>query len=284
MLGMYEVRYGIVNLLRVANSFAATPRIMVALGWLLRDPQVELEDIANQLRQDTTLSARLLRIANSTAFAPGEPVSSIQDAAALIGLKDVHRLVGAVAVDQFSLRDYPLYGFTGPELRGNALLVALLMEELAVSAREDPAAAYSAGLFRSVGKLALAKLADETTPVAPFQPADTFAPLESWEKHTFGTTSNGATAAILKEWHFPSGVTEAIADHYYPAAPHQPLAGLLNLAGRLADEMGHGLLGESRYWLPAAESARVTGIDPTQVQQAGERALIAFERVNRAMG
>ncbi|MBK8856496.1 MAG: HDOD domain-containing protein [Opitutaceae bacterium] len=270
--------------MRVANSFAATPRIMVALGRLLRDPGVALDDVAALLRQDSTLSARLLRIANSAAFAPGEPVASIQDAAALIGLKDVHRLVGAVAVDQFSLRDYPLYGFTGPELRGNSLLVALLMEELAASTREDPAAAYSAGLFRSVGKLALAKLADESVPVAPFQPADTFAPLESWEKHTFGVTSNGATAAILKEWHFPSEVTAAIADHFYPAAHHHPLAGLLNLSGRLADEMGHGLLGESRYWLPAAESARVTGLDPAIAQRAGERALIAFERVNRAMG
>jgi HD-like signal output (HDOD) protein len=281
---MKEVMYRIVNLMRAAHSFAASPRIMAALGQLLRDPNAALEEVAVHLKHDSTLAARLLRIANSAAFAQSEPVASIEDAAALIGLQDVHRLVGAVAVDHFSLRNYPIYSFTGPHLRNNALLVALLMEELALSAHEDPSTAYTAGLFRSVGKLALAKLADEAAPVAPFQPADTLLPLVRWEKHTFGLTSNEATAAILKEWHFPPGVTQAIAEHYYPAAHGHPLAYLLNLAAHLADDLGHGLPGESTYWLATAEFASTSGIVPCNIQSATERAVIAFDRINRAMG
>jgi len=280
---MNESRYAIVNLLRAAHSFPATPGIMVELGRMLRDPNAALEDVAVHLKHDSTLAARLLRIANSAAFAQSEPVASIQDAAALIGLQDIYRLVGAVAIDHFSLRNYPLYGFTGPQLRGNALLVALLMEELARPAHEDPPTAYSAGLFRSIGKLALAKIADEGAPVAPFQPTDIL-PLANWEKRTFGRASNEATAAILQEWHFPPAVTQAIADHYYPAAQSHPLACLLNLAARLADNLGHGLPGESTYWLDPAEFARTSGIDPCVIQRATERAVILFERINRAMG
>lgn len=280
---MNEVRYSTVNLLRVAQSFPATPRIMAQLGPLLRDPNTALADVAVHLKHDSTLAARLLRIANSAAFAQSEPVASIEDAAALIGLRDVHRLIGAVAVDHFSLRHYPLYGFTGPHLRNNAIFVALLMEELAVPAREDPSAAYSAGLFRSIGKLALATIADEHAAVAPFRPTDTLT-LIGWEKHTFGRASNQATAAILQEWHFPAAVTEAIAGHYVPVAASRPLAGLLNLAAQLADKRGHGLPGESAYWLEPAGLARTAGLNTRQIDRATDHAVIAFDRINRALG
>lgn len=280
---MNEVRYSMVNLLRVAQSFPATPRIMAQLGPLLRDPNAALADVAVHLKRDSSLAARLLRIANSAAFAQSEPVASIEDAAALIGLRDVHRLIGAVAVDHFSLRNFPLYGFTGPRLRDNALFTALLMEELAPSAAADPAAAYSAGLFRSLGKLALATIADEHAAVAPFRPSDTLS-LIGWEKHTFGLASNQATAAILQEWHFPAEVTQAIAGHYAPAASDQPLAGLLNLAARLAEQRGHVLPGESAYWLDPAALARAAGLPTRQIDRATDRAVIAFDRINRAMG
>lgn len=279
---MNEVAYSTVSLLRVADSFPATPRIMALLGPLLRDPGTALEDVAVHLKRDATLAARLLRIANSVAFAQSEPVASIEAAAALIGLRDIHRLIGAVAVDHFSLRNYPLYGFTGPRVRANAILVALLMEELAAPAKEDPGTAYTAGLFRSIGKLALARIADEHAPVAPFQPTDLLS-LASWERQAFGRTSNQAAAAILKEWHFPVEVTQAIEEHYDPAAHHHPLAGLLNLAAHLADNLGFGLPGESRYWCEPAHSA-AAGFGPHHLGGVTARAVSAFDKINRALG
>lgn len=281
--GVNEVRYAIVNLLRVAQAFPATPRIMAQLGRLLRDPDTAMEDVTVHLKFDSTLAARLLRIANSAAFAQSEPVTSIEDAAALIGLQEVHRLVGAVAIDHFSQHLFPLYGFTGSRLRDNAIMVALLMEELAPSAGEDPPTAYAAGLFRSLGKLALAKIADEHAPVAAFVPADGMS-LVGWEKLTFGLASNQATAAILHEWQFPGTLTQAISGHYAPAALSHPLARLLNLAANLADQLDHGLPGESPYWLDPAESARAAGLGPSSIQHATERAVTAFDRINHALG
>ena len=192
-------------------------------------------------------------------------------------------IVGAVAVDPFAHRNYPLYGFTGPRLRDNALLVALLMEELAGPAREDASAAYTAGLFRSLGKLALATIADEHAPVVPFQSASTSS-LVAWEKFTFGLPGNQATAIILQEWRFPGPVTQAIEEHYAPAGHAPGLARLLNLAASLAEQLGHGLPGESACWLDQLGSDHLPGIGPRQLQRASERAVAAFDRINRALG
>src|SRR5688572_29998552 len=201
------------DLLRVAQEFPATPRILAELGLLLRDPNVEIAEIAVRLKRDTALAARLMRIANSAALAQSEPVASIEDAAALIGFQELHRLVGAVAVEHFSIGDFPAYGFTGRRLRENALLVALLMEELAIPAEEDPRAAYTIGLFRSLGKIALDKLAATAGIDARFDAALS-GDLAAWEQLAFGTTSNAATAAILDHWHFPHEIPKAIAEHY----------------------------------------------------------------------
>lgn len=279
---MNEVRYSRVNLMRVAHAFPAAARIMVRLGALLRDPAAGLGEIAVLLRQDSALAARLLRIANSAAFSPGEPVASIEDAAALIGLQEIHRLVGAVAVDPFAHRNYPLYGFTGPRLRDNALIVALLMEELAGPAREDASAAYTAGLFRSLGKLAMATIADEHAPVAPLQSASASS-LVAWEKFTFGLSGNQATAIILHEWRFPGPVMQAIEEHYAPTGHGYPLARLLNLAAGLAEQLGHSLPGESACWIDPNGSDHPPGIGPRHLQRATERAVAAFDRLSRAL-
>jgi HD-like signal output (HDOD) protein len=269
-------------LLRVAQTFAATPRIMADLAQLLRDPNVELKEITTLLKRDSALAARLLRVANSVAFGQSERVASIDDAASLIGFREIHRLIGAVAVDQFSSYQYPLYGFPGRRLRENALLVALLMEELARSAGEEPPAAYTIGLFRSIGKLALEKLAAEARPIAPFQP-ERDSDLVIWEKHAFGISGNDATAAILRNWNFPPEIPGTIAAHFAPSDTRGRLTPLLNVAAGLADKLGYGLPGERRYWRETDEVYRAAGIDPHEIKRFVDRALAAFARLNRAI-
>jgi HD-like signal output (HDOD) protein len=224
----------------------------------------------------------LLRIANSAAFGQAEHVASIDDAAALIGFREIHRLVGAVAVDQFSQRNYPLYGFIGQRARENGLYIALLMEELAKPAKQDPQIAYTVGLFRSVGKLTLEKLAEEKGSVAPYKP-DSGQDLVLWEKHSFGISANEATAAILRQWHFPNEISHAIASHYLPAQTDEPLAQLLNLASEIVTRLGYGLPGESRYWLSQDEALGRVGIDERQCERCRDRAATAFERWSRAV-
>jgi HD-like signal output (HDOD) protein len=277
---MNEVQFSAESLLRVAQAFPATPRIMADLGRLLRDPHTELEAITAYLKHDTALAARLLRVANSAAFAQKEPVASMDDAAALIGFQEIHRLVGAVAIDQFSKCDYPLYGFTGPQLRENALLVALLMEELANPTDQDPHIAYSSGLFRSIGKLALEKLGGEGEPLTGYQ-QDRDSDLVMWEKHTFGTSANASTAVILQHWHFPPEIANTIHQHFTPSDQSR-LTHLLNLAANIAERRGYGLPGEQRYWLDPEAVHRELGIDERYSQRYVDRALETFERVKRA--
>jgi HD-like signal output (HDOD) protein len=280
---MSPVLFAVRDLLEVAQSITAAPRILADLGRLLRDPNTDLGEVAIQLKHDSALASRLLRIANGAAFAQSEPVGSVEEAAALIGFAEIHRLVGAIAIAQFSADRLPLYGISGRRLRENSLIVALLMEELAGPAQEDPRACYTIGLFRSLGKFAVEKLAVRGEPLAPFDPAGPDE-LTVWETHQFGRTGNDATAAILHQWHFPHEISKAIAEHHCAAGRSHPLTHLLNLAAGTAEKLGYGLPGESIYWLETEEVYRKSGVDPRDSKGAIDRAFVAFDRLSGALG
>lgn len=280
---MRPVSYSTDELLAVAKSFPVTPRILADLGRLLRNFGVSLEEICRPLKQDTALASRVLRMANSVAFAQSEPVSSVEDAAALIGCAEIHRLVGAVTVDQITSADLPLYGFTGRRVRENALLVALLLEELAEPANEDPRAVYTLGLFRSLGKLAHERLAGTAAVATPFVPGGPL-PLAEWEERTFGQTGNAASAVVLRAWQVPHEIPQAIAEHYSPAGRSHPLTHLLHLAAGLADKLGYGLPGEAVYWTETEEVTRKAGVDPRGEKRRIDQAFLAFDRLSGALG
>lgn len=270
------------ELLKVAQAFPAAARILGELGAKLRNPNTELRDLAVVIKRDTSLAARIIRAANSVVFSPAESVSSIEQAASLMGLQDVHRLVGAVAAEQIGPATVPGYGCSGERVRENSLLVALLMEELAVAAQEEPREAYTIGLLRSLGKLALAKLAEN---VPGFTPLDPAAPggLPAWEQAMFGRSSAAATAMILTAWHFPHEIPKAIAEHYTPKGRNLPYTQLLHLAARLADQLGYGLPGETSLWTDTDEVYAKSGLDPRHMKRHIDRAFVTFDRLSKAV-
>lgn len=278
---MNVVEYSVEPLLRVAQAFGVIPRVMAELGRLMREPNSDLGEITVHLKRDSALAGRLLRVANSAAFAQSGRVGTVEQASALIGYAEIHRLVGAMAVDQFSQSSYPLYGFPGWRLRKNALFVALLMEVLAGESDVAPSVAYTVGLFRCFGRLALEKVAAEMDPAEGFR-ADYDHDLVLWEKHTFGITGNDATAVILRHWQFPRNVGDAIAAHY-AARNREPLAQLLHLAAGMADDLDHGLPGEKRYWGNVDEAYRQCGLNPADRPTHIDRTMTAFARMNRAI-
>ena len=206
------------SLLGIARSFPATPRILADLGVLLKNPNVELEDVARQLKRDPSLTARLIRLGNSAAFAQAEPVASVEVAVNLAGFQEVHRLVGVALLEQFGEEGLVAYGVPSRRLRENSLFTALLMEELAKPAGEDPRTAYTIGLLRSIGKLGLDRVARTHAPDARFAPEGEALGLAFWERAVFGMTNGEAATTIMNSWRFPHETVKSIGEHYAPAA------------------------------------------------------------------
>jgi HD-like signal output (HDOD) protein len=178
------------------------------------------------------------------------------------------------AISEDSLR---WYGVPGVGLRENSLLTALIAECLAVPAQVDVRTAYTAGLLRSTGKIALERAAHQSKRTVEKFSHDGL-PLVEWERNSFGSTSTAAAADVLKSWRFPADIFVPIRDHYLSALSVEPLpmATLLNLAAGAAERAGNPLVGESPYWIEVAHACASLGLLVPDAEECIKRALEKF--------
>jgi HD-like signal output (HDOD) protein len=266
------------SILRIANSLPATQQVLAQLGILLRDSGASIVEVTTILKRDVALASRLIRTANSAAFAQSRPVATVEDAVTLIGFQEVYRLVGVAVLNQVSDGGLPCYDISAKRFYENSLFTALLMEELATGAREDPRYCYTIGLMRSIGKVALDRLSRDIGDTS-FSKIDNGDSLLEWERSAFGMTNVEAGSVILRAWRFPDQIVQAVEGHCSPTEKHLPLVHLLNLAAGTAEILGRGLDGETTYWVDSEEVYRRAGIDPKRANHIIDHALRSFERL-----
>ena len=271
------------ELVDIAQELPAGPRLVVELGQAIRNPHVDSKEITALLRQDPSLVSRIIRMANSPFYARSEPAGSIEEALASIGFREVHRLVGAVAASQISEMKLRLYGMDGDTLRANALFVAVIMEELAEMAGEDARSCYTVGLLRTIGMMALEKLAVQDTSAPSFATSGE-TKLDVWETNNWGMTNCEVAECILKYWRLPHETVIAIRHHYHPEGKHNPVIHLLSLAAGAAEHRCYGLPGEEGLWKFSPENFAKAGLSERAFQTASERAQRTFQRLIGSLG
>jgi HD-like signal output (HDOD) protein len=112
---------------------------------LIASPRADLSEIASFVACDSVLSARILQVANSAAYASSGPVTSIADAVRNIGCSTVSQIATAVGIFD-ALPAGNADGFDPIRRWQHSLAVAQLCERL--TAGVDPA---SAGVAHLVG-------------------------------------------------------------------------------------------------------------------------------------
>ena len=270
------------TLMHVVRTLPAAPQILAQLGHLLLDVNSDLSDITTLLKRDAALTTRIIRISNSAIYNTGKPFSSIEEALARVGFTEVYRLTGFAAAAQLADQKLSFYGISGAQLRENALLTALIMETLAEVTDIDSRMAYTAGLLRSTGKVAIDRLAKSTSVATGFE-AGSHDSLAAWEKAYIGLTNVEACGTILSEWRFPVDTVEATRDHYLTRAVKLPITNLLNLAAGSAERRSYGLPGEAKYWEITPEKLARAGLDEQQLDEAVVRAMDSFHQLRAAV-
>lgn len=270
------------DLQKVAEKLPTAPRLLVELGQLMRNPHAESDDVVALLRQDSSLVAQIIRMANSAAYAPAEPVGSLERALAFVGFAEVHRLVGVVAAAQLADQKMRLYPIDSARLRLNTLFVAVLMEELAKPAHEHPRNCYTVGLLRTIGMMALERLAPADGGIPRFAESGA-TELDVWERQHWGLSNVEAAEAILLHWKLPHETVTAIRHHYHPAGKHNPIIHLLTLAAGAAADRFYGIPGEEAYWRLTAENFAKAGLEPMRFQLACDQAQRKYEHLRIAV-
>ena len=128
------------------------PSVVQKLMAALRDPHVDARVVSKALAQDPVLSAKVLRLANSSFFGGQRSMASIDAAVAMIGIGALNRLVIACGVASAFVE---IPGIDLPAFWRDALVAATAAQRIAGPLGADAEEAYVCGLLHATGHLIL---------------------------------------------------------------------------------------------------------------------------------
>lgn len=104
------------------------------------DPNVDMDVLVDMINKDAALAYKLLLYANSTMYAPAQPITSIGQVLVMLGLGTVRKVISLLVL--LDLDDKP------GDLLSHSLVRAKMCETMAEQCHvEEPASYYTAGLF-----------------------------------------------------------------------------------------------------------------------------------------
>ena len=216
------------------------PGVVQELNRLFADPDVDMHAVGDVIAQDPTMTARVLRIANSAYYGLLEPVLSADQAAAVLGAESLRNVVmQASVVGQYENLGAEL-GFDMNETWTHAVFVGQLAQNLTEQCSKlvevTPEEMYTCGLLHDIGKVVLLDgLREEYVEV--FEDARRSGEsLHMAEERELGYTHIDVGSLVAERWGLPEAVCHAIRFHHGPRAEilQNPATAVVALADQVA--------------------------------------------------
>ncbi|MGO9273179.1 MAG: HDOD domain-containing protein [Terriglobia bacterium] len=213
------------------------PAIAMKVMQLLRSDEVRLKDLSDLIRADPSLSARVLRLANSPLFGFNAEIKGILQAAALLGAQRIKALAFAAGMQTYLER--PLKISSLRDCWRHSLASAVIAERLGHVSLVEEGFAYTAGLLHDLGRLAL--MAAQPFRYATLVEAAREAPIDvlAKEREWFGIDHCEAGRWLLENWKLPHVFAVVAALHHAPPKDDKfDIVALVRASCRMADAVG----------------------------------------------
>jgi putative nucleotidyltransferase with HDIG domain len=238
-------------LARCIGALPALPlALMVAIQALSSD-DLPASDCVDAVERDQSLATRLLRLANSAFYGARGQVASVDDAVSMLGLRTVASVVAAVSM-RSTLALVHCNGFRFETYWRHALTTAVIARELARSVTLDPGEAFLAGLLHDVGQLPLVVAHADWAERALLLSREEQIDLCEAERRLIGVGHDEVGADVMRHWHFPERLVDAVAAHHSPLPAPPGFRVSLSALVRLADQLAHHLETDAGAPVPLA--------------------------------
>jgi HD-like signal output (HDOD) protein len=184
------------------------PKVASEVLRMVYDPNAEAAKLAALIHQDQALAAHVIRVANSPAYMPRNPVVSLQHAVAMLGMTLLSEIAFTASLKHAALK---VEGFEREikSLWQHSLASGAYAKEIARIRRFNVESAYLCGLLHAIGKPVVLQ-----TAVVLAKEQGLTIEADSLEQLLAGYHTR-VGSLIAKQWALPPQVTEAIAFYEY---------------------------------------------------------------------
>ena len=213
-----------------AKTLPSLPLTVVALGEAVQDERCTVDRILGILSKDPSLSATLLRLANSALYATEGSAMDLRTAVLRLGFDAVANLGTGAAVIKTLRGGIHLNAL---KLWQHSVAVGLTAKGVCLLAKRHGQAetAFLTGLLHDIGKIALDTCYPEEYALVLQQVAEGAFFVDA-ERAVLGMDHAEAGALLAADWSFPQAIVEVIRDHHAPR-PEDFLPNLIHLADLL---------------------------------------------------
>lgn len=206
--------------------------VVVELLATMEQEDVDAHALGMKIALDQSLTAKTLRLANSSFYGMSSKVTTIHQAIAVLGFHSIRTLVTACAVTG----SFPASAKSGFNFKGfwrHSVATAVSAKLLAVRLKFNPDTAFTAGLLHDIGTLVLATRfpAEYAHMLNHRRELDCY--VVEAEQAVFGLDHTTVGSALAAYWKFPEAMQKAVAEHHQAEAGGPVTLSLLVHAGNI---------------------------------------------------
>jgi HD-like signal output (HDOD) protein len=225
----------------------------------IASPQCNLSTVGEAIEKDPDLTARLLRLGNSSFYGFSSRLTTVAEAISLIGIQQVQDLILASSnVERFSGVEDKFVNMKS--FWRHSLACGIGARLLAMKKRLPKADKFFvAGLLHDIGRLVLFARAPQATQQIFDLYQREHLLLREAEVKVLGYDHQQIGEALLRHWKYPANLVHAMAFHHQPMASSFACeeATVVHLSDHLVNAMQIGSSGE-RYVPPLNMQAWAT--------------------------
>ncbi len=220
------------------KQLPALPSTVSELLLSFDNDNIDVDRVAHQLARDQGLTARVLRVANSSFYGLQSRIATLNEAVVILGFRAVRSMVVAIGISG-AFRTERCPGFNLHVYTRHSVGTGLAAHALARQVGRNAELAFTGGVLHDIGELVLAScFAPQYAEVLKYR-AHHDCLMAVAESDVLGLDHAMVGGLLAEAWNFPESLRGAVADHHAPsAATADSLADLIHVADAVAHALG----------------------------------------------